>query len=144
MDGERDRRTCCLQVCWFWLVLLFSVSQLSVGIRSASPRGNCCQTESKQKDKLNERGRMKRGSNAGTKRKTGMKQDEEQQSAEIKKQPVILAAAVYPVTAWKDCCLPSIQPCDIQNPISGCVGGGLLSDSGPFVRTVINEEHRLR
>lgn len=42
---------------------------------------------------------MKRGSNAGTKRKTGMKQDEEQQSAEIKKQPVILAAAVYPVTA---------------------------------------------
>lgn len=54
---------------------------------------------------------------------------------------VILTASVYPVKVWKDCCLSSILSSDIQNPISGFVGGGFLSDSGPFVRPAINEEH---
>lgn len=54
---------------------------------------------------------------------------------------VIWAATVCLVKVLKDCCLSSILVSDAHGPISGHVDECLLNDSGPFVRTAINEEH---
>lgn len=103
------------------------------------PRGSRCQTASKRKDELNEGGRMKRRNKQKKNQKKSRKEGTECQDKDV--LSVILAPAVCPVKAWKGCCLSTILSADIQNPISGCGGAGFLSDSGPFVRRAINEEH---
>lgn len=119
--------------------LLSPTSQPSAGVRSASPERQPLPDGIKT-ERLAEWGREDEEKEQ-TKKESKEKGKEGAECQDKDVLSVILAPAVCPVKAWKGCCLSTILFADIQNPISGCVGAGFLSDSGPFVRRAINEEH---
>lgn len=131
MKGESERaeknlRACWLQVCWFWLILLSSMSQLSVGIRRASQRGGCCQTASKQQDELNG------GTKEGQKRIARMKGNNGEQR--LRRPVCTFSSSSLSCEGLKGCCRSSVFFSGIHNPISASVEGGVLQRQWPICK----------